>query len=77
MLGRRSDQGSFFEADTQYLESVGKESFYGFLAGLRGQLFGDEEFATFYDKLGRGRPSVPPSLLATALLPSDLRPRVG
>ena len=68
MLGRRSDQGSFFEADTQYLESVGKESFYGFLAGLRGQLFGDEEFATFYDKLGRGRPSVPPSLLATALL---------
>ncbi len=68
MLGRRPDQGSFFEADTQYLESVGKESFYGFLAGLRGQLFRDEEFATFYDKQGRGRPSVPPSLLATALL---------
>ena len=68
MLGRRPDQGSFFEADSQYLESVGKESFYGFLAGLRGQLFRDEEFATFYDRLGRGRPSVPPSLLATALL---------
>ena len=68
MLGRRPDQGSFFEADTQYIDCVGKDSFYGFLAGLRGQLFRDEEFASFYDKEGRGRPSVPPSLLATALL---------
>jgi len=67
MLGRRPEQGSFFEADTQYLEAVGKESFYGFLAGLRGQLFRDEEFAHLYAQ-NNGRPSVPPSLLATALL---------
>lgn len=68
MLGKRPEQGSFFEADAQYLETVGRQSFYGFLAELRGQLFRDEEFADFYDSRGRGRPSVPPSLLATALL---------
>jgi transposase len=67
MLGRRPDQGSFFEADTQYLEAVGKESFYAFLAGLRGTLFRDEDFAHLYAQ-NNGRPSVPPSLLATALL---------
>jgi hypothetical protein len=67
MLGRRPDQGSFFEADTQYLEAVGKDSFYAFLAGLRGTLFRDEEFAHLYAH-NNGRPSVPPSLLATALL---------
>lgn len=67
MLGRRPDQGSFFEADTQYLEAVGKGSFYAFLAGLRGTLFRDEEFAHLYAQ-NNGRPSVPPSLLATALL---------
>jgi len=68
MLGKRSDQRGLFEADNQYLETVGKGSFYGFIAGLRGELFRDEEFAGFYDAQGRGRPSVPPSLLATALL---------
>jgi len=67
MLGRRGDQRGIFEADTQYLEAVGKESFYAFLAGLRGTLFRDEDFAHLY-VLDNGRPSVPPSLLATALL---------
>ncbi|MFQ5381381.1 MAG: IS1182 family transposase [Dehalococcoidia bacterium] len=68
MLGRRSKQRGLFEADSQYLEKVGKDSFYGFLASLRDELFVDEDFAIFYDELGRGRPSVPPALLATALL---------
>jgi hypothetical protein len=68
MLGKRSDQRGLFEADHQYLESVGKETFYGFLAGLRGILFKDEDFAQLYSNRGWGRPSVPPSLLATALL---------
>ena len=44
-----------------------RDSFYGFLAGLRGVLFRDEEFAHLYARTN-GRPSVPPSLLATALL---------
>ncbi len=45
----------------------GGGSFYGFLAEQRGELFRDEEFAGLY-AAGVGRPSVPPSLLATALL---------
>ncbi len=68
MLGRRSDQHGLFEGDTQYLDHVGRDSFYGYLASLRGSLFRDEQFADFYDQQGIGRPSVPPSLLATALL---------
>lgn len=67
MLGKRSDQRGLFEADHLYLDFVGRDSFYGFLAGQRGQLFRDEEFAALY-VLDNGRPSVPPSLLATALL---------
>ena len=67
MLGKRSRQRDLFEADNQYLEFVGRDSFYGFLANQRGQLFRDEDFAEFYSP-DNGRPSVPPSLLANALL---------
>ena len=67
MLGRRSDQRGLFEADHLYLDFVGRDSFYGFLASQRGQLFRDEEFQALY-VLDNGCPSVPPSLLATALL---------
>jgi transposase len=56
-----------FDADHMYLDYVGRDNFYGFLASQRGQLFRDEEFAKLY-VLDNGRPSVPPSLLATALL---------
>ncbi len=67
MLGRRSDQRGLFEADQQYLDFVGSESFYGFLASQRGKLFRDEDFAQLYC-LDNGCPSVPPSILANALL---------
>ena len=67
MLGKRSDQRGLLDADQFYLAFVGRGTFYGFLASQRGQLFHDEEFATLY-VLDNGRPSVPPSLLATALL---------
>ena len=50
-----------------YLDYVGKETFYGLLASLRGQLFSDDDFAEIYCP-DNGRDSVPPSLLATALL---------
>ena len=46
---------------------MGKDTFYGLLASLRGQLFRDSDFAEFYC-VDNGRDSVPPSLLATALL---------
>lgn len=67
MLGKRSDQRALFEADHLYLDFVGRDSFYGFLASQRGKLFRDEDFAKLYC-LDNGCPSVPPSLLATALL---------
>jgi len=67
MLGSRSDQRGLYEADHLYLDYVGKGTFYGFLASQRGRLFHDEEFAGLYCP-DNGRDSVPPSLLATALL---------
>ena len=66
MLGKRSDQRGLWEADHLYLDLVGRDSFYGRLAGWRGQLFRDEDFAALYGR-DHGRSSVPPSLLATAL----------
>jgi hypothetical protein len=40
---------------------------YGYLASERGELFRDEDFANLYC-LNNGRPSVAPSLPATALV---------
>jgi hypothetical protein len=67
MLGRRSAQRGGVEADARYVDLVGRNTFYGWLAGQRDDLFADERFADFYRE-GWGRPSVPPSLLATALV---------
>src|SRR5919205_1128769 len=67
MLGKRGPQRGLFEADTAYGAFVGRDSFYGWLASQRGELFRDEAFAGLY-VLNNGRPSVPPSLLATALV---------
>lgn len=67
MLGKRSAQRGLFEADNLYIEHVGRGSFYGFLSSMRRQLFRDEDFAGLYCP-DNGRGSVPPSLLATALL---------
>ena len=58
-LGERSDQRGLWKADRLYLDHVGRDTFYGLLASLRGRLF-HPDFAGFY--------LVPPSLLATALL---------
>ena len=67
MLGERSDQRGLWEADRLYLDHVGKDTFYGLLASLRGRLFRDADFAAFYCA-DNGRDSIPSSLLATALL---------
>ena len=50
-----------------YLDHVGRDTFYGLMASLRGRLFRDADFTAFYCA-DNGRDSVPPSLLATALL---------
>jgi transposase len=67
MLGKRGPQRGLFEADTAYGAFVGRDSFYGWLASQRDELFRDEAFAGLY-VLDNGRPSVPPSLLAVALV---------
>ena len=67
MLGERSAQRGLFEADTLFADFVGRQNFYGFLASQRDELFRDEDFAALYCS-NNGRPSVPPGLLATALV---------
>ena len=67
MLGERSGQRGRWEADQLYLDMVGRETFYGVLASLRGHLCCDTDFTELYC-LDNGRTSVPSSLLATALL---------
>ena len=67
MLGVRSAQFGLLEADHLYMDFVGRDSFYGFLASMRGQLFKDGDFAKLYCR-DNGRDSVPPSMMATALL---------
>ncbi|HET6318217.1 MAG TPA: transposase, partial [Chloroflexota bacterium] len=56
-----------FEADTLYGDFVGEHTFHGYLASQRGELFRDEDFVSLYCP-NNGRPSVPPSLLVTALV---------
>ena len=67
MLGKRSAQQGMFEADMLYGEFVGQRTFYGYLASQRYELFRDADYAELYCQ-DNGRPSVPPSLLATALV---------
>ena len=45
MLGERSDQRGLWEADRLYLDHVGRDTFYGLMASLRGRLFRDADFA--------------------------------
>jgi len=67
MLSKRAPQRGMFEADNLYIDYVGRDTFYGFLASQRGKLFRDEEFAELYCP-DNGRGSVPPSKLSIALL---------
>jgi hypothetical protein len=67
VLGRRSPQASLFDGDQIYLDHVGRNTFYAFLAHERHRLFRDEDFAGLYHEHW-GRPSVPPSTLCVALV---------
>ena len=66
MMGERSAQDKLFAADHIYLDFVGRETLYGYLAQHRGRLFRDEDFAILYCR-NNGRPSVPPSLAVSIL----------
>jgi hypothetical protein len=66
MMGERSAQEKLFAADHMYLDYVGRDTLYGYLAQHRGQLFRDEDFGVLYCR-NNGRPSVPPSLAVSVL----------
>src|SRR5712692_10293129 len=48
MMGRRSPQDKLFAADHVYLDFVGRDTLYGYMAQNREQLFRDEDFAALY-----------------------------
>jgi hypothetical protein len=48
MMGTRSPQDKLFAADQIYLDYVGRDTLYGYLAQNRQHLFRDEDFAARY-----------------------------
>jgi len=68
MLGKRKTQTELFSAhsliDAEHIQRI---PFYGDLARSWRTIFSDEAFAKLYAD-GKGRPSVPPSILATATI---------
>jgi hypothetical protein len=66
MLGRRSPQLSFFDAQS-LPHCVPADSFYGRMAAVSDVLFPDEDLAMMYCP-DNGRPSLPPSLMNGVLL---------
>ena len=66
MMGKRSPQDKLFAADHVYLDFVGRDTLYGYLAQNREQLFRDEDFAALYCP-DNGRQSVPPSVAVSVL----------
>ena len=66
MMGRRSPQDTLFAADHVFLDYVGRDTVYGYLARNRQHLFRDDDFAVLYCP-NNGRPSVPPSVAVSML----------
>ena len=67
MVGHVDPQRDLYTCDNQYLKFVGEDTFYGFLARHEPELFRDDDFSSLYTT-NNGRTSVPPSILAKALL---------
>ena len=67
MLGRVDPQGSLLETRHVRRHLVTKGSFYERLADHGHEVISDEDFAHLYAK-GKGRPSVPPSVMVRAML---------
>ena len=67
MVGHVDPQRNLYTCDNQYLKFVGEDTFYGFLARHEPELFRDDDFVSLYTQ-NNGRMSVPPSILAKALL---------
>ena len=67
MFKKRDAHESLLNSNNQFLDIVGRDSFYGFLSEHRHEIFTDDEFAFLYCK-DNGRPATPPSMLAVGLL---------
>ena len=67
MLGKRTPQDDLFTPAARLRKKIGEESFYVFLGDHRHEMFRDEDFSMLYCS-DNGRASVPPSLLAMALI---------
>ena len=66
-LGLADSQSKFFDDMSQFCEqTLAKDSIYSFLHRERSRLFPDEAFADLFS--GRGRASVPPSVIATVMV---------
>jgi len=67
MIGKRSEQRDLFDVGNVYALELPAKSFYAQLAKAAPNLFSDDKFEALYSKR-MGRPSVPPSALAMALI---------
>ena len=67
MLGRVDRQGSLLETRFVRRHLVTKGSFYERLADHGHEIVADEDFAGLYAE-GKGRPSIPPSVIVRAML---------
>jgi hypothetical protein len=71
MLGKVDHQAELLDADQLCGHLVPDDSIHGKLAVLGDKLFTDADFADLYES-GRGRHSVPPSLVAKVMLLQSL-----
>jgi IS5 family transposase len=67
MQGRERADRQLLDAQALVGHLVPAGSMFGFLAAHRGELFADEDFADLFPS-GRGRPSVPASVMASVLV---------
>jgi Transposase domain (DUF772)/Transposase DDE domain len=67
MQGKERVDRQLLDAQALVGHLVPAGSMFGFLAAHRGELFGDEDFADLFPS-GRGRPSVPASVMASVLV---------
>src|SRR5215472_13745991 len=67
MQGKERADRELLDAQALVGHLVSAGSMYGFLAAHRGELFTDEDFADLFPS-GRGRPSVPASVMASMLV---------
>ena len=59
MMGQRSAQDKLFAADQVYLDFVGRDNRYGYMAQNRGQLFRDEDLPPCIAGLMDANPCLP------------------